>query len=81
MPIRRRRTGSLARSRSRSSERAHPFVVRVAEAAVELPYDFVPLRELRAQMRALRDGHLLVASMRLLHAFGLWGKAGEIASG
>jgi len=53
----------------------------VAEAAVELPYDFVPLRELRAQMRALRDGHLLVASMRLLHAFGLWGKAGEIASG
>jgi SAM-dependent methyltransferase len=62
-------------------ERVHPFVVRVAEAAVELPYDFVPLRELHAQMRALRDGHLLVASMRLLHAFGLWGKAGEIASG
>lgn len=62
-------------------ERVHPFVVRVTEAAVELPYDFVPLRELRAQMPVLRDGHLLVASMRLLHAFGLWVKAGEGSSG
>jgi hypothetical protein len=59
-------------------ERVHPFVVRVTEAAVELPYDFVPLREVRAQMHALRDGHLLVASMRLLHAFSLWGEKSSV---
>jgi SAM-dependent methyltransferase len=58
-------------------ERVHPLVVRVTDAALELPYDFVPLREFRTRIHALRDGHLLVASMRLLHAFGLWGEAGE----
>jgi SAM-dependent methyltransferase len=62
-------------------ERAHPFVVDATEAAVDLSYDFVPLQEFHTQVPALRDGHLLIAGMRLLHAFGLWGKAGEGTSG
>ncbi|HEX6842928.1 MAG TPA: class I SAM-dependent methyltransferase [Stellaceae bacterium] len=53
-------------------ERVYPFVARVAGAAGKLPYDFVPLRELRQLIGELRDGHLLVAALRLLHAMGLW---------
>lgn len=51
-------------------ERVHPFVVRAATRA--LPYDFVPLAELRDAIDRLRDGHLLVAALRLMHALGSW---------
>jgi SAM-dependent methyltransferase len=52
-------------------ERVHPFAVRIAGAVGELPYDFVPLAELRRHVGALRDGHLLVTALRLTHALGL----------
>lgn len=52
-------------------ERVHPFVVRLRGESAALPYDFVPLAELRARLDRLRDGHLLVAIMRLTHALGL----------
>jgi SAM-dependent methyltransferase len=51
-------------------ERVHPFVVR--HVARALPCDFVPLAELRANIDRLRDGHLLVATLRLIHALALW---------
>jgi hypothetical protein len=50
-------------------ERVHPFVVRGAARA---PYDFVPLAALRDAIDRLRDGHLLVAALRLVHALALW---------
>ena len=52
-------------------ERVHPFVVRLSGSAKALPYDFVPLSEVRASLDQLRDGHLLVAALRLMHALGL----------
>jgi len=53
-------------------ERVHPFIVRLSGDCADLPYDFVPLAQLRSQLGRLRDGHLLVAVMRLLHALDLW---------
>jgi len=52
-------------------ERVYPFVVRLRGAVADLPYDFVPLGELRSHLRDLRDGHLRVVVMRLIHALGL----------
>jgi hypothetical protein len=49
----------------------HPCAARIAGAVGELPYDFVPLAELRAQIGARCDGHLLVTALRLIHALGL----------
>jgi hypothetical protein len=53
-------------------ERVHPFVVRLSAKRRALPYDFVPLTELRSQLHHVRDGHLIVAALRLIHALGLW---------
>jgi SAM-dependent methyltransferase len=52
-------------------ERVHPFAVRFTGDPASLPYDFVPLSVLRARIRHLRDGHLLVGLLRLAHALGL----------
>jgi hypothetical protein len=52
--------------------RVHPFVVRLVGEFGALSYDFVLLAELRSRLDGLRDGHLLVAIMRLTHALGLW---------
>jgi SAM-dependent methyltransferase len=52
-------------------ERVHPFAVRLPGTGDELPYDFVPLDDLRRHLYDLRDGHLLVAALRLAHALGL----------
>jgi hypothetical protein len=60
-------------------ERVYPFVVRVAGTSADLPYDFVSLRQVRDNLPRLRDGHLLIAAMRLIHALGMWDgvKAGD----
>ena len=52
-------------------ERVHPFVVRFASDPATLPYDFVPLSALRARLHQLRDGHLLVALLRITHALNV----------
>ena len=51
--------------------RARPSVRR-AQCRARAPYDFVPLAELRESIARLRDGHLLVAALRLMHALALW---------
>jgi SAM-dependent methyltransferase len=53
-------------------ERVYPFVVRVAGTTADLPYDFVSVDQVRDNLHRLRDGHLLIAAMRLIHAFGMW---------
>jgi len=58
-------------------ERVHPFAVRLSQPCEELDYDFVPLSEVRRHRHALRDGHLLVAALRLAHALNLWNDAGD----
>lgn len=35
--------------------------------------EFVPLREIFAQLERVRDAHLLVSSLRAIHALDLWG--------
>jgi SAM-dependent methyltransferase len=54
-------------------ERVHPFVVRLTESATESSYDYVPLTQVKRNLDRLRDGHLLIAVMRLIHALALWG--------
>jgi len=54
-------------------ERVYPFVVGLTEGTAKTPYDFVPLTQVKRNLHRLRDGHLLIAAMRLLHALGLWG--------
>jgi hypothetical protein len=54
-------------------ERVYPFVVRLSETAAAASYDYVPLTQVRRNLHRLRDGHLLIAVMRLIHALGLWG--------
>ena len=56
-------------------ERVHPFVVKIEKGGAALPYSFVRLDDLRNRIFSLRDGHLLVAACRLIHALGLWRKA------
>jgi hypothetical protein len=58
-------------------ERVHPFVVRGATRA---PYDFVPLAALRDAIGRMRDGHLLVAGLRLIHALALWSGSGRASA-
>jgi hypothetical protein len=58
-------------------ERVHPFAVRLSQPCEELDYDFVPLSDVRRHRHALRDGHLLVAALRLAHALNLWNDAGD----
>lgn len=53
-------------------ERVYPFVVRLTEAALPSSYDYVPLTQVKRDIQRLRDGHLLIAVMRLVHALGLW---------
>jgi SAM-dependent methyltransferase len=53
-------------------ERVHPFVVAIERGAADLPYAFVPLEDLKARIFSLRDGHLLIAACRLIHALGRW---------
>jgi hypothetical protein len=56
-------------------ERVYPFVVHLSEAAAAgaaVSYDYVPLTQVRRNLHRLRDGHLLIAAMRLIHALGLW---------
>jgi hypothetical protein len=53
-------------------ERVYPFIVRLTEGSATLPYDFVPLAQAKHNLHRLRDGHLLIAAMRLIHALGLW---------
>jgi SAM-dependent methyltransferase len=55
-------------------ERVYPFVVCLSETATAVAaYDYVPLMQVRRNLHRLRDGHLLIAAMRLIHALGLWG--------
>jgi hypothetical protein len=54
-------------------ERVYPFIVRLSETATGASYDYVPLTEVKRNLHRLRDGHLLIAVMRLLHALGMWG--------
>ena len=54
-------------------ERVYPFVVRLSETAAGASYDYVPLTQVKCNLHRLRDGHLLIAVMRLIHALGLWG--------
>jgi predicted O-methyltransferase YrrM len=54
-------------------ERVYPFIVRLSETAAEAPYDYVPLTQVKRNLHRLRDGHSLIAVMRLIHALGLWG--------
>ena len=53
-------------------ERVYPFIVCLCETAAA-SYDYVPLTQVRRHLHRLRDGHLLIAVMRLIHALGLWG--------
>lgn len=53
-------------------ERVHPFVVKVEESAMRLPYAYVRLEDLQEHIFSLRDGHLLIATCRLIHALGRW---------
>jgi SAM-dependent methyltransferase len=54
-------------------ERVYPFIARLSETATGADYDYVPLRHVKRNLHRLRDGHLLIAVMRLIHALGLWG--------
>ena len=54
-------------------ERVYPFMVRLSERAAGASYDYVPLKQVKRNLHRLRDGHLLIAVMRLIHALGLWG--------
>ena len=54
-------------------ERVYPFIVRLSETAAGASYDYVPLTQVKRNLHRLRDGHLLIAVMRLIHALGLWG--------
>jgi SAM-dependent methyltransferase len=54
-------------------ERAYPFVVPLSKAAPGASYHFVRLSQLKRNIHRLRDGHLLIAVMRLIHALGLCG--------
>ena len=54
-------------------ERVHPFIVHLSETATGASYDYVPLTQVKRNLHRLRDGHLLIAAMRLIHALGLWG--------
>jgi hypothetical protein len=53
-------------------ERVYPFAVLLTDKAADAAYDFVPLMQVKHNLRRLRDGHLLIAAMRLIHALGLW---------
>lgn len=53
-------------------ERVHPFVVAIEAGAADLPYAFVRLEDLKARIFSLRDGHLPIATCRLIHALGRW---------
>jgi hypothetical protein len=53
-------------------ERVHPFVVAIEAGAADLPYAFVRLEDLKARIFSLRDGHLPIATCRLMHALGRW---------
>lgn len=53
-------------------ERVYPFIVRLSETSVNTSYDYVPLMQMKGNLHRLRDGHLLIAVMRLVHALGLW---------
>ena len=55
-------------------ERVYPFVVCLTETATATTaYDYVPLTQVKRNLHRLRDGHLLIAVMRLIHALSLWG--------
>jgi hypothetical protein len=54
-------------------ERVYPFIVRLSETAASSSCDYVPLTQVKRNLHRLRDGHLLIAVMRLIHALGLWG--------
>jgi hypothetical protein len=54
-------------------ERVYPFIARLSEAATAADYDYVPLSQVKRNLHRFRDGHLLIAVMRLIHALGLWG--------
>ena len=52
----------------------YPFVIQLSNTAAEgASYDYVPLTQVKRNLHRLRDGHLLIATMRLIHALGLWG--------
>lgn len=53
-------------------ERVYPFIVRLTEEPANASYDFVPLMQVKRNLHRLRDGHLLIAVMRLIHALSLW---------
>jgi hypothetical protein len=53
----------------------YPFIVCLSETAARASYDYVPLTQVKCNLHRLRDGHLLIAVMRLIHALGLWGSA------
>jgi hypothetical protein len=53
-------------------ERVYPFIVSLSETATGADYDYVPLTEVKRNLHRLRDGHLLIAVMRLIHALDLW---------
>jgi SAM-dependent methyltransferase len=53
-------------------ERVYPFIVRLSQTAPGASYDYVPLTEVKRNLHRLRDGHLLIAVMRLIHALDLW---------
>jgi hypothetical protein len=52
-------------------ERVYPFIVRLSATTAGASYDYVPLAQVKRNLHRLRDGHLLITVMRLIHALGL----------
>lgn len=59
-------------------ERVYPFAV-VLDAGSDVfqiseTLEFVPLRDIFLNLEKIRDAHLLISSLRAIHALDLWGK-------
>ena len=52
--------------------RVYPYIVSDQTLADREDLDFVPLREVFAQMDDCKDAHLIIAVYRAVHALGLW---------
>lgn len=59
-------------------ERVHPFAVMLDAGSdvfqISEMLEFVPLREIFFNLEKIRDAHLLISSLRAIHALGLWGR-------
>lgn len=53
-------------------ERVYPFALHCAAATLKEPLVYVSLRDLFDNLERLRDAHLMIAALRVVHALDLW---------